>query len=105
MTRIKSKTNTRHKKILKCNKGFRGSNSKLFRTANQKSIKALTYSYASRRTKKRSYRKLWIKKINCEIKTNYSQFIKKLKESNIVINRKVLSKLIEKDSKILNNIS
>jgi len=104
MNRITTKKNIRHKKIIKANKGFRGSNSTLFKTAKQKNIKALTYSYSGRKTKKQFFRKLWIKKINSQTKTKYNKFIEELKENKILINRKILSKLIEKDSNILNKI-
>ena len=54
MTRVKrgSVSRKRHKKILKMVKGFRGAASLLFRTANQRNLKALSYSYLNRRKKK-----------------------------------------------------
>lgn len=86
----------RRKKILKLAKGFRGSHSKLFRTANQQVMKALVYSYKSRKQKKRLFRRLWIVRINAAVRQhqiNYSRFISLLKKNNISLNRKMLSQL------------
>ena len=86
----------RRKKILKLAKGFRGSHSKLFRTANQQVMKALRNAYRDRRKKKRDFRRLWIVRVNAAARMNglsYSQFTHKLKKSNIEINRKMLAEL------------
>lgn len=98
MTRIKrgNVARKRRKKILKLAKGFRGSHSKLFRTAKQQVLKALKYSYIGRKNKKRYYRQLWIVRINAAVRShnmNYSQFIYLLKKENIALNRKILSQL------------
>nr|YP_009399938.1 ribosomal protein L20 [Tolypiocladia glomerulata]ARW69757.1 ribosomal protein L20 [Tolypiocladia glomerulata] len=99
MTRIKrgNVARKRRKKILKLAKGFRGSQSKLFRTAKQQVFKALRYSYVGRKQKKRNYRRLWIIRINAAVRVfdlNYSEFICLLKKKNIAVNRKVLSQLV-----------
>ena len=98
MTRVKrgNVSRKRHKKILTLNKGFRGSASKLFRTANQQSMKALRYSYTNRRKKKRDFRRIWVTRLNSAIRRygmNYSEFIHQLKKSSIQLNRKVLAQL------------
>nr|AYQ94850.1 ribosomal protein L20 [Microspora sp. UTEX LB472] len=98
MTRVKrgNVSRKRHKKILNLVKGFRGSASLLFRTANQQNMKALRYSYANRRKKKRDFRRLWIARLNAGIRQyglNYSQFIHFLKTSSIQVNRKILAQL------------
>lgn len=98
MTRIKrgNVARRRRKKILKLAKGFRGSHSKLFRTAKQQVLKALKYSYVGRKNRKRFYRSLWIVRINASVrsyKLNYSKFIHLLKKENIALNRKILSQL------------
>ncbi len=98
MTRIKrgNVARKRRKKILKLAKGFRGSHSRLFRTAKQQVLKALKYSYVGRKHKKRNYRRLWIVRINAATRVfsiSYSQFIYLLKKNNIAVNRKVLSQL------------
>ncbi len=86
----------RRNKILKLAKGFRGSHSKLFRTANQRVMKALTNAYRDRRKKKRDYRRLWIARINAAVRPHgisYSRFIGALKKSDIGLNRKMLSQM------------
>ena len=86
----------RRKKILKLAKGFRGSHSKLFRTANQQVMKALRNAYRDRRKRKRDFRRLWITRINAASRVNgisYSQLIGNMKKANISINRKMLANL------------
>ncbi|BAW96960.1 ribosomal protein L20 [[Synechococcus] sp. NIES-970] len=86
----------RRKKILKLAKGFRGSHSKLFRTANQQVMKALRNAYRDRRKKKRDFRRLWIVRVNAAARLNglsYSQLTGQLKKANIEINRKMLAEL------------
>lgn len=86
----------RRKKILKLAKGFRGSHSKLFRTANQQVMKALRNAYRDRRKKKRDFRRLWIVRVNAAARMNglsYSQLTGQLKKANIEINRKMLAEL------------
>jgi large subunit ribosomal protein L20 len=96
MTRVKrgNVSRKRHKKVLNLTKGFRGAASLLFRTANQQNMKALRYSYANRRKKKRNFRRLWITRVNAAIRAhgfNYSEFLYVLKNSNILFNRKILA--------------
>nr|ARW64991.1 ribosomal protein L20 [Polysiphonia sertularioides] len=98
MTRIKrgNVARKRRKKILKLAKGFRGSQSKLFRTAKQQVLKSLNYSYVGRKHKKRIYRRLWITRINAGarlINFSYSKIIYLLKKDKIALNRKILSQL------------
>ncbi|MFQ4139876.1 50S ribosomal protein L20 [Nodosilinea sp. PGN35] len=86
----------RRNKVLKLAKGFRGSHSKLFRTANQQVMKALRYAYRDRRNRKRDFRRLWITRINAASRLHglsYSQLIGQLKKSNIDINRKMLAQM------------
>jgi large subunit ribosomal protein L20 len=102
MTRVKrgNVARKRRKKILKLAKGFRGSHSTLFRTANQQVMKALRNAYRDRRKKKRDFRGLWIARINAAARSqgmNYSQLIDKLKKANIQLNRKMLSQIAVKD--------
>ena len=56
----------RHKKILKQAKGYYGARSRIFRVAKQAVIKAGQYAYRDRRQKKRTFRSLWIARINAE---------------------------------------
>ncbi|MCG9884686.1 MAG: 50S ribosomal protein L20 [Cyanobacteria bacterium] len=86
----------RRKKILKMAKGFRGSHSKLFRTANQQVMKALRNAYRDRRRRKRDFRRLWIARINAAARingTSYSKLIGSLKKADIALNRKMLAQL------------
>nr|ARI43874.1 ribosomal protein L20 [Neomeris sp. HV02668] len=103
MTRVKrgNIAKKRRKKILLMNKGFRGSSSKLFRTANQRYIKSLFFRYYGRKQKKRLFRSLWILRINGELKNygkNYSKFYSVLKKQNILLNRKSLAQIITLDN-------
>ena len=91
----------RRKKILALASGYRGAHSVLFRVANQQVMKALRYSYVGRKQKKRIFRKIWIRRINAASRANgitYSQTIHKLKQSNIDLNRKMLSQIAVLDS-------
>ncbi|QQE64111.1 50S ribosomal protein L20 [Leptolyngbya sp. BL0902] len=86
----------RRNKILKLAKGFRGSHSKLFRTANQQVMKALRYAYRDRRNRKRDFRRLWITRINAAARLHdisYSQLMGQLKKANVEINRKMLAQM------------
>ncbi|MGG6294518.1 50S ribosomal protein L20 [Leptolyngbya sp. AN02str] len=98
MTRVKrgNVARKRRKKILKLAKGFRGSHSRLFRTANQQVMKALRNAYRDRRKRKRDFRRLWITRINAAARQNgmsYSQLIGSLNKANIQINRKMLAQM------------
>lgn len=113
MTRVKrgNIARVRRKKILKLAKGFRGSHSSLFRTAKQQVMKALRYSYAGRKNKKRIYRRLWISRIGVIARSHnlsYSKLLFYLKVNKIGLNRKMLSQLaiLDKNAfhKILNSI-
>ena len=86
----------RRKKILSLASGYRGAHSILFRVANQQVMKALKYAYIGRKQKKRIFRRIWISRINAASRLNglsYSQLIHKIKQSNIDLNRKMLSQI------------
>ena len=86
----------RRQKILNLAKGYKGAHSRLFRVANQQIMKALRYSYIGRKQKKRTFRKLWITRINAGARLNnltYSKVINRLKSSNIELNRKMLAQI------------
>ena len=86
----------RRNKILRLAKGYRGAHSRLFRVANQQVMKALRYSYVGRKQKKRTFRKIWITRINAASKLNglsYSRLIYNFKKSNIELNRKMLAQI------------
>lgn len=93
-------TRRRHKKIIKGNKGFYGTRSKLFRRANEAMLKSLWYAYRDRRTRKRDLRRLWIARINAAARINgttYSRLIHGMRQKNVQLNRKVLAELAVRD--------
>ena len=74
----------RRNKILRLARGFRGGNGTLFRTANQRVMKALCNAYRDRRRRKRDFRRLWIARINAAARLNglsYSKFMGKSKSN------------------------
>ena len=84
----------RRKKILKLAKGYFGSKSTIFRTANEQVMRSLRYAYRDRKQKKREFRKLWIQRINAAAKLNgtkYSTLIHGLALANVQVNRKMLA--------------
>ena len=98
MARVKRGTSARkrRKRVLKQAKGYYGSHSKLFRTANQQVMRALNFSYVGRKRRKRDFRQLWIQRINAAARMNglsYSRFINGLRRADIEINRKMLSEI------------
>jgi large subunit ribosomal protein L20 len=102
MPRVKRGTvaRARHKKVLKQAKGFRGRRKNVYRVAKQAVMKAGQYAYRDRRQKKRTFRALWITRINAavrELGMSYSTFMAGLKRANIDIDRKVLADLAVAD--------
>lgn len=102
MTRVKrgNVARKRRKEVLNLASGFRGSSSKLFRTAQQQTMKALSYSYRDRQQKKREFCGLWVARLSAAARLhglNYNEFRHKLKKSGIQLNRKVLSQVALRD--------
>ncbi len=98
MTRIKRgvMTKKRHKNILKAAKGFRWGRKNLFTKAKEAVIKAGKYAHRDRRAKKRTFRSLWITRLNTALRLNglvYRDFIALEGKKNITLDRKVLSQL------------
>lgn len=98
MARVKRgvATHARHQKVIKAAKGYYGARKNLFTVATQAVEKASQYAYRDRRNKKRSFRGLWIQRINAGVREHgltYAKFIDGLKKANIEINRKVLSEI------------
>ena len=84
----------RRKKILKAAKGYRLGKSRLYSTAKDQVEKSWLYAYRDRRAKKRTFRQLWITRINaaCRLSgVSYSVFMNGLQKSNIDLNRKSLA--------------
>ena len=95
------------KRILKQVKGARGARSKLLRTAKETLRRSLAYSYRDRKTKKRNMRRLWIIRINAQLKEkglSYNKFIAGLKKAKINLDRKILADLAVNDKAAFNCI-
>lgn len=100
MTRVKRgvMVRKRHKKILEAVKGYRGQRKHRIKLAKEAILKAGTYAYRDRRTKKREFRRLWIVKINAALKEyglRYSQFINGLQRAQVELDRKILADLAQ----------
>ncbi len=91
-----NKRTERRKKILKLAKGYRGTKSKLYRSAKESVERGLNFAYTGRKLKKRDFRSLWIVRIGAAARLhglNYSQFMHGLKVSGIELDRKILADL------------
>ena len=91
----------KHKKVLQATKGHYGARSRLFKTAKQSNIKSLQYAFRDRKNKKRSFRSLWIARINAgsrDLGVSYSTLINSLSTKNILLDRKILSEIAINDS-------
>ena len=86
----------RRKKILKLAKGYRGTKSKLYRSAKESVERGLNFAYTGRKLKKRDFRSLWIVRIGAAARLNginYSQLMHGLKLAGVELDRKVLADL------------
>lgn len=86
----------KHKKVLKAAKGYYGRRKNTIRIAKQAVEKAGQYAFRDRKRRKRTFRALWIQRINAAVRPfglNYSKFIAGLDKAGIVVDRKVLSDL------------
>ena len=96
MARVKRgvTTHARHKKVLRRAKGYRERNRTSFRVAIQRVEKGLQYAYRDRRNRKRTFRALWIQRINAGARAQgltYSQLMNGLKRAGVEMDRKVLA--------------
>ena len=86
----------KRKKVMKQAKGYFGRRKNVWTVAKNAVEKAMLYAYRDRRNKKRTFRALWITRINAGARLHgmsYSQFMGKVKANNIELNRKVLADL------------
>ena len=98
---------SKHKKILSTTKGHYGARSRLFKTAKQSNIKSLQYAFRDRKNRKRTFRSLWIARINTASRNlgiSYSSLINGMTKNNIIINRKILSELAISDASTFEKI-
>ncbi|HQM65699.1 MAG TPA: 50S ribosomal protein L20 [Anaerolineaceae bacterium] len=104
MARVKSGPyrRRRHQRRIAYNSGYTGTRNHLFRRANEAFLKSQWYAYNDRRNRKRDLRKLWIVRINAAARQNgitYSRLISAMRNSDIILNRKVLADLAVRDPK------
>jgi large subunit ribosomal protein L20 len=91
----------RRKRVLKKAKGYRGRRSKLFRYAKDATMKGQYWSYRDRKTRKRTFRYLWIQRLNAAARANgmtYSRFAEGLKAAGVGLDRKVLADIAVNDA-------
>ena len=96
MARVKRgvTSHAKHKKVLKAAKGYYGRRKNTIRIAKQAVEKAMQYAYRDRKNKKRTFRALWIQRLNAAVREHgltYSRFIDGLNKAGVEVDRKVLS--------------
>jgi large subunit ribosomal protein L20 len=97
----------RRKRVIKSAKGYRGRRSKLFRYAKDATMKGKYWAYRDRKTRKRTFRYLWIQRLNAAARANgltYSRFAEGLKAACIGLDRKILSDLAVTDEATFKSI-
>jgi large subunit ribosomal protein L20 len=98
MARVKRgvTSHAKHKKVFKATKGHYGRRRNTIRIAKQSMEKAMQYAYRDRKNKKRTFRALWIQRLNAAVRPfglTYSRFIGGLSKAGLLVDRKVLSDL------------
>src|SRR3954468_19896208 len=98
MARVKRgvTSHAKHKKVLKAAKGYYGRRKNTIRIAKQAVEKSMQYAYRDRKNKKRTFRALWIQRLNAAVREHgltYSRFIDGLGKAGIEVDRKVLSEM------------
>ena len=98
MARVKRgvTSHAKHKKVFKAVKGFYGRRKNTIRIAKQAMEKAHQYAYRDRKRRNRTFRALWIQRLNAAVRPfglNYSRFIDGLDKAGLLVDRKVLSDL------------
>ena len=98
MARVKRgvTAHAKHKKVLKAAKGYYGRRKNTIRIAKQAVERAAQYAFRDRKRKKRTFRALWIQRLNAAVRPfglNYSRFIDGLAKAGVTVDRKVLSDL------------
>ena len=102
MARVKRgvTTHAKHKKILKAAKGYYGRRKNTIRIAKQAVEKAGQYAFRDRKRRKRTFRALWIQRLNAAVRQfdlTYSRFIDGLNKAEITVDRKVLADIAVMD--------
>ncbi|MEG2387751.1 MAG: 50S ribosomal protein L20, partial [Clostridia bacterium] len=101
--RVKRAVNAlkKRRKVFKLSKGYFGAKSKQYRAASEQVRRSLRYAFIGRKLKKRTFRRLWIARINAAARANglsYSRMMNGLKVAGVTINRKLLSELAISDA-------
>ncbi len=107
MARSKSIAARKHRKILKEARGFKQTRRRRVKTAKESLLHAGQYAYHGRKLRKRDLRRLWIVRLNAACRENglkYSEFIAKLKEAKVEIDRKILADIAIKEPEIFSKI-
>ena len=97
----------RHNKLLKLAEGYRGSRSRLVRTAKAAVLHSGQYAFQGRKNRKRNFRTLWTTRISEAVKQydiSYSVFIHMLHKANIALDRKSLADLVTNDPKSFTHV-
>ena len=90
----------RRKRVIESAKGYRGRRSKLFRYAKDATMKGKYWAYRDRKTRKRTFRYLWIQRLNAAVRAHgltYSRFAEGIKAAGIGLDRKILSDMAISD--------
>lgn len=107
--RVKRGTTSRakHNKLFVANKGYRMTKRHLTSAAMEAYLHAGEYAFAGRKNRKRDFRELWITRISEAVKLrglSYSSFIHKLKEANIILDRKTMANLVVEDPEVFETL-
>jgi large subunit ribosomal protein L20 len=102
VTRVKRSVHARKKRraVLDQAKGYRGEKHSSYKRANEQVMKSLAYAYRDRRNRKRSFRSLWIVRINAAARReglSYSRLMAGLREAGVTVNRKMLADIAVRD--------
>jgi large subunit ribosomal protein L20 len=98
----------RHRKVLKLAKGYRGRAGTCYRVATNRVDHGLQYAYRDRRNKKRTFRALWIQRINAAAREHglvYSQFMNGLIKAGVTLDRKVLADIAVHDAAMFKSLA
>ena len=101
-------SHARHRKVIKQAKGYYGRRKNTFRVANQAVEKAGQYAYRDRRAKKRTFRALWIQRINAAARLNgltYATFMNGLTKAGVELDRKVLADLAVREPEAFTSLA
>ena len=109
MTRVKRGTTSlkRRRNVLKQTKGFKWGRKSKERAAKEALLHSYTHAFSDRRKKKGVFRRLWQIKINAGVRQydlSYSRFIDLLKKSGVILDRKILAVLAEKEPEVFKKI-